>query len=305
MDATATTEPHNAATSSSPRTSAASSHAASVEADRAVLSPLSVSQNSPAATRSGPGQTFEVLLFASLRDVAGEKIEVVLGGDANVAELLKQIGSSFPALAPWTKHVRVAVNCEYAGAEQKIEIGDEIAILPPVSGGAESTVEIDRTWTLVTEAPLDVVDIMSRAERCLAGGAGAIVPFVGIVRNNARGQSVTHLEYQAYGAMAEAEMRRIAGEANERWNCACALAHRTGRLEIGEASLVVAVASAHRVEAFEACRWVVDEIKLRVPVWKKEHAANGTFWIEDPLQSAASTPETEPSAPAVPDYRAN
>lgn len=263
--------------------------------------------SSPGAVQdAGLSHTYEVLLFASLRDAAGEKIPVDLPQGSTVAELLLAVVEAVPALAGWMQHIRVGVNCEYVDLQHALSPGDEIALLPPVSGGAGTGANGEngaiRIWVQVTAEPLDTPAIMARAESGLAGGAGAIVPFVGIVRNNARGQSVTHLEYQAYGAMAEAEMRRIAAEAVERWDCACAVAHRTGRLEIGEASLVVVVASAHRVAAFEACRWAVDEIKLRVPVWKKEFAANGTFWVEDPLQAPPGHPmgALEPPHPAAP-----
>lgn len=112
-------------------------------------------------------------------------------------------------------------------------------------------------------------------------GAGAIVTFTGIVRDNSRGQPVTHLEYEAYAEMAVPQMRKIGEEIKERWpEARVAMAHRTGHLEIGEASVVIAVACPHRNEAFEACRWGIDRLKESVPIWKKEHANDGTFWIE-------------------------
>jgi molybdopterin synthase catalytic subunit len=235
-------------------------------------------------------QNFDVLLFASLRDIAGERLTIEMPAGADLTRLLEEVSRRAPAIAAWLPHVRVAVNCEYAKPNQILQPGDEIALLPPVSGGAgictTGTVEIDRTQVRVSDAPLDAQACVERAQKFLEGGAGAIVPFIGVVRNHARGQHVTHLEYQAYESMAEAEMKRIAVEAAQRWQCACVCEHRTGRLGIGEASLIVVVAGAHRAETFEACRWTVDEIKLRVPVWKKEFAANGASWIEEPLQSA-------------------
>lgn len=112
-------------------------------------------------------------------------------------------------------------------------------------------------------------------------GAGAIVTFTGIVRDNSRGQPVTHLDYEAYAEMAVPQMRKIGEEIKERWpEARVAMAHRTGHLEIGEASVVIAVSCPHRAEAFEACRWGIDRLKESVPIWKKEHAADGTFWIE-------------------------
>ena len=111
--------------------------------------------------------------------------------------------------------------------------------------------------------------------------AGAIVTFTGIVRDSSRGQSVTHLDYEAYAEMAVPQMRKIGEEIKQRWpEARVAMAHRTGHLEIGEASVVIAVSCPHRNEAFEACRWGIDRLKESVPIWKKEHAADGTYWIE-------------------------
>jgi molybdopterin synthase catalytic subunit len=235
-----------------------------------------------------PGSSYEILLFASLRDRAGQQLRVTLPDGASVAQMLQEVARCAPQLEPWLPHVRVAVNCDYVDSARELHIGDEIALLPPVSGGTEktSTVETDRTWVQVTAEPLHLDAIVARAQEFWKGGAGAVVPFLGIVRDNARGQKVTHLEYYAYEAMAAQEMARIADEASRKWQCTCACAHRTGRLKIGDVSLAIAVAGAHRVETFEACRWIVDEIKQRVPVWKKEFAANGVFWVEDPLEGA-------------------
>jgi molybdopterin synthase catalytic subunit len=112
-------------------------------------------------------------------------------------------------------------------------------------------------------------------------GAGAICTFSGIVRDNSRGQSVTHLEYEAYAEMAVPQMRHIGQEIKDRWPGArVAMAHRTGHLEIGEISVIVVVSAPHREEAIMACKWGIDRLKESVPIWKKEHAADGTFWIE-------------------------
>jgi molybdopterin synthase catalytic subunit len=111
---------------------------------------------------------------------------------------------------------------------------------------------------------------------------GAVATFIGVVRNHSEGHSIQYLEYSAYRPMAEREMRAIAGEVQERWSTPCAILHRIGRLEVGEASLVVAVASPHRKAAFAACEYVVERIKQTVPVWKKEVAVDGFWWVNDP-----------------------
>ena len=140
----------------------------------------------------------------------------------------------------------------------------------------------------IVETELQVGEVARAAGEELGGGAGAAVTFVGTVRNISQGHSIQYLEYSAYKPMAEAEMRRIADEVRERWGLSCAMAHRVGRLQIGEASIVVAVASPHRKEAFEACQWAVDEVKSRVPIWKKEVASDGFWWVEDPVGGPTS-----------------
>jgi molybdopterin synthase catalytic subunit len=130
----------------------------------------------------------------------------------------------------------------------------------------------------VTTGPIDARELEAAVTH---PGAGAICTFSGIVRDNSRGQSVTHLEYEAYAEMAVPQMRHIGQEIRDRWPGArVAMAHRTGHLEIGEVSVIVVVSAPHREEAFMACKWGIDRLKESVPIWKKEHAADGTFWIE-------------------------
>lgn len=143
----------------------------------------------------------------------------------------------------------------------------------------------------VTEAPLEPAEAIAAVAN---PAAGAIDLFLGVVRNENLGREVDHLVYEAYPTMAEREMATIADEARRRFAVLdCALLHRTGRLAVGETSLVVAVASGHRQEAFEACRWIVDELKRRVPIWKKEVWSDGEEWIEGP--EAHGTPAGAPS----------
>ena len=130
----------------------------------------------------------------------------------------------------------------------------------------------------VQMAPIDARELEAAVSH---SGAGAICTFTGIVRDNSRGQSVTHLDYEAYAEMAVPQMRKIGEEIKQRWPGArVAMAHRTGHLEIGEASVVVCVSAPHREEAIAACKWGIDTLKESVPIWKKEHAADGTYWIE-------------------------
>jgi molybdopterin synthase catalytic subunit len=117
-------------------------------------------------------------------------------------------------------------------------------------------------------------------EAVMTEADGAYVLFVGVVRNHSRGRNVTGLEYQVYWPMAEKQMRRLVEAVHERWGLRCAILHRFGYLAVGEASVVICVSGAHRAEAFEACRWTIDTLKDEVPLWKKEFAADGTYWIE-------------------------
>jgi molybdopterin synthase catalytic subunit len=130
---------------------------------------------------------------------------------------------------------------------------------------------------LLTEEPLAP---QQAVDAVMTHSDGAYVLFVGVVREHSRGRGVTGLEYQAYRPLAEAQMRRLVGEVRSRWGLASAILHRYGRLTVGEAAVVVCVSSAHRAEAFEACRWAIDTLKAEVPIWKKEFAADGTYWIE-------------------------
>lgn len=138
----------------------------------------------------------------------------------------------------------------------------------------------------VTEKPLSA-DAIGRA--VLHDGAGAVVTFSGTVRDNSQGHSVRYLEYSAYAPMAEREMQKIGEEVRARWDLPCAIWHRVGRLQIGEASVAIAVASPHRKEAFEACHWALNRVKETVPIWKKEVAVDGYWWVEDPLSDVMSS----------------
>jgi molybdopterin converting factor subunit 1 len=214
-------------------------------------------------------------LFARLREQAGtdsESVEVPSG--STVADVYDAVRKLHPELEASRSVVRAALNQEFVDWDAAVVDGDEVAFIPPVSGGAHGAGVLFE----LTARPLDA----RRMEMAVAHkGAGAICTFTGVVRDSSRGRSVTHLEYEAYGEMATAQMRRIADGIAERWpEARVAMAHRTGLLEIGEPSVVVSVSSPHRAEAIAACKWGIDRLKESVPIWKKEHAADGTYWIE-------------------------
>ena len=214
-------------------------------------------------------------LFARLREQAGtdeESLELPAG--STVADVYDALRRSHPGLEVDRNAIRAAVNQEFAGWDVIVANGDEVAFIPPVSGGAHPVGVLFE----LTARPLDA----RRMETAVAHKeAGGICTFTGVVRDNSRGRSVTHLEYEAYAEMATAQMRRIADEIADRWpEARVAMAHRTGRLEVGEPSVVVSVSSPHRAEAIAACKWGIDRLKETVPIWKKEHAGDGTYWIE-------------------------
>jgi molybdopterin synthase catalytic subunit/molybdopterin converting factor small subunit len=202
-----------------------------------------------------------VRLFAGLRERAGWA-ERELDGVTTVADVWPAL-----ALGPEPAGLLYAVNKEYAERGRRLHEGDEVAVIPPVSGGAFRL--SDRPLSL--DAVVDEV----RDER-----AGAIATFTGTTRLQSRGRTVTHLEYEAYAGMAERVMEEIAGELTTRYSlCGVAIHHRVGRVGIGETSVVIAVSAPHRAEALAACRDAIDALKERVPLWKKELYEGGEEWI--------------------------
>jgi molybdopterin synthase catalytic subunit/molybdopterin converting factor small subunit len=168
--------------------------------------------------------------------------------------------------------IAVAVNREYAARSRALAEGDEVALLPPVSGGSGSDP------IFLTRDPLDTQELL-RALRHPEDGA--VASFDGIVRNNTRGRRTLYLDYEAYEQMALEQMRSLAAEAKQRYAIhEVTIAHRLGRLEIGETSVFLAVCSAHRGAAFDACRWLIDTLKKTVPIWKKEHFEDGAVWTD-------------------------
>lgn len=214
-------------------------------------------------------------LFGSLRESVGESSRVVeLAAGSRVADLRAWLAGRSPLVEKLGHRLAASVNLEIADAERVLRDGDEVAFLPPVAGG-DGTV---RRCT-ISDRALDEAEVAARVEGPDAGG---VVSFVGRVRDHARGHSIEHLVYEAYPEMAEREMEKIVDEAAASWpGTRVAIAHRIGRLEIGDAAVVVVAASAHRDEAFQACRFAIDTLKVRVPIWKREVATDGAYWVDD------------------------
>ena len=219
-----------------------------------------------------------VLFFGQLKEIVGTASEEAeLSEGARVQDLFERYGRRFPKLDGFRSSIAASINHEYAAWKSPLCNGDEVAFLPPVSGGEHATVAGEDIFQLV-RSPIDPHEI---AESVKAAEDGAAVVFDGFVRNNFKGQKTLYLEYEAYEAMAYAKMREIGAEIREKFPVhRIAIVHRLGRLEIGETSVLIAVSSAHRKEAFEACRYAIDTLKKTVPIWKKEYFAGGAVWAE-------------------------
>ncbi len=221
-----------------------------------------------------------VMFFAALRDAVGSKEEVLeLEDGLALGEVVRRVQGRFPAVAAYGSRLAVSLNHERTPLDAPVSDGDEIAFLPPLSGGAGVPEGGSGGRELVSARPLSLDALIAEVSGPECGG---VVTFTGVVRNHARGQAIDHLEYDAYVPMAEQEMRRIGAEVASRWpGVRLAMAHRVGRLEIGEAAVMIAAAAPHRAEAFEACRFAIDTLKKTVPIWKKEFAQSGSYWVEE------------------------
>ena len=215
-----------------------------------------------------------VLFFGVLKDLAGRSSdELTLPDEATVGDVLKHYETQLAALNGKLSSIAVSVNQEYAGPGDRLRSGDEVGLLPPVSGGSgdASVVRLVRERII----PHDIVPALEAPED------GAIVIFDGIVRNHSRGRRTLYLEYEAYESMALSKLEELAAGARQRFAVrSVALVHRLGRIEIGESSVLIAAYSAHRAAAFDACRWLIDTLKRTVPIWKKEHFEDGAVWAD-------------------------
>jgi molybdopterin synthase catalytic subunit len=218
-----------------------------------------------------------LLLFASLRDAIGERsLRMELDEGSTVADLKRRLGVEYPRVEPMLQTVVCAIDDDYVSFEQALHDGAEVALIPPVSGGAVDT------SSALCRLTHDIMDPQALVALVRRGEAGAVALFYGVVRNNADGRDVERLEYEAHESMAVAKMREVAEQTRRRFPeiSEVGVWHRVGMLEVGETSLLVAVSSPHRAEAFEACHWCVDRVKEVVPVWKKEHwVGGGAEWV--------------------------
>ena len=234
-----------------------------------------------------------VLYMGMLREIAGCEREVVqLPNGLPVGELYLQLQQRFPKLLEFRGAIALAVNYEYAEGTALLHDDDEVALIPPVSGGSGADDE-QPVLPLISEHAMLVstsIDPEALLEQLKQPEDGALAMFDGIVRNNSRGRRTLYLDYSGYEPMALRKMEQLATEALQRFAVRdLRIVHRLGRLQIGESSVYIAVSSAHRAAAFDACRWLIDTLKTTVPIWKKEFFEDGAVWSDG-----------EPFPPGVP-----
>jgi MoaE-MoaD fusion protein len=223
-----------------------------------------------------------VLFFGILKDFTGQAYETLdLPETATLGDLLSHYEERVPRLKDLMTSLAVSVNQEYAGPEAKLSPGDEVGLLPPVSGGTEknSTSALGGSdHAAIVREPINTQAVLGALKH---PEDGAAVVFEGIVRNHSRGRSTRYLDYEAYEPMALKQMEGLAVQALSQFQVRdVALIHRLGRVEIGETSVLIVVASAHRAAAFDACRWLIDTLKRTVPIWKKEYFEDGAVWAD-------------------------
>jgi MoaE-MoaD fusion protein len=231
-----------------------------------------------------------VLFFGMLKDVVGRSSEtVVLPDGARVRELLLYYAREAPRFEAMAPSLAISVNREYSGVDRALHEGDEVGLLPPVSGGSfdggEAASEVPGEVRGDVQGEIRIVreriDTEAVVEVLKRPQDGAAVIFDGVVRDYTRGRRTLYLDYEAYEAMALKQMESLALEARERFAVrGVSIVHRLGRLEIGETSVLIVVAAAHRGGAFEACRWIIDTLKKTVPIWKKEYFEDGAVWAD-------------------------
>jgi molybdopterin converting factor subunit 1 len=228
----------------------------------------------------------KVLFFGAARDTVGRtEVALSLKGNSTGANAFEQVLEAFPDLRRFGRSLLFAVNQEYAPMDREIREGDELAVFPPVSGGSEpgsaGILPASTSSNDFFELTVQPIDVGSVARRVVLPECGATVTLDGYAREWTRGRRTLYLVYEAYAPMAISEMHRLGREAHERFEIAhIGIVHRTGRLEIGETSVVIAVSAPHRRASFEAGEWAIRELKRTVPIWKKEVFADGEVWVE-------------------------
>lgn len=214
--------------------------------------------------------TITMLYFAMFRERLGtSQAELTIPVGTAVDDVFDLVVAGHPELHAMRKSTMVMVNEEYSEPSQLLQDGDEVALIPPVSGGAQRFICTPNALN-----PREIESLVASAD------CGALVTFAGTVRNHARGLQVKSLEYEAYAAAAERMLAKVGDEVQEQWpEVRIAIAHRYGHLLPGDTSVVICTSSAHRDVAYAANAWAIDRIKQIVPIWKKEYYADGSVWV--------------------------
>lgn len=239
-----------------------------------------------------------LLFFGAARDaVELDEVDFVLRVGATASAALEEVMRTYPALRRFGRSLLFAVNQQYARGDRLIENGDELAVFPPVSGGSSGSEEPQEPLVADTgtagvspasssardffELTTQAIDVGAVARRVVLPECGATVTLDGYARGWTRGRRTLQLVYEAYAPMALSELQRLGRDAHKRFEIAhLGIVHRTGKLEIGETSVVISVSAPHRRAAFEACEWTIRELKRTVPIWKKEVFEDGEVWVE-------------------------
>jgi molybdopterin synthase catalytic subunit len=235
-----------------------------------------------------------VLFFGMLKDLTGQTSATLdLLEGSTLADLRDHYEKTTPELKRLAGSLAMSVNQEYALPDVELKAGDEIALLPPVSGGSGEAATVYRTGSKHAAIIRGKIDTQQVLEKIKQPEDGSAVVFEGIVRDNTRGRRTVYLEYEAYESMALKQMKGLAEQAMAQFKIRdVAMVHRLGRLEIGETSVLIVVASAHRAAAFDACRWLIDTLKRTVPIWKKEYFEDGAVWADGkPFPADIAKPE--------------
>jgi molybdopterin synthase catalytic subunit len=241
------------------------------------------------SSKDQSNSTVTVLFFAVLHERAGiRSVDVDVADVMTVDDVVRAARNAAPSDPQPGSTVMLALNGEYVEGDHLVRAGDEIALIPPVSGGS-GEIKTDTDWVFITADELDPVPL---SDFVTTGVDGAVVTFLGVTRDHNEGRAVEYLSYEAYQPMAENKIIEIIGEMRDKWDLGkIAIAHRTNRVDIGETSMVVAVGSAHRRPAFESALYFVDRLKEIVPIWKKEFFEGGEVWIgETPGANNESPP---------------
>jgi len=224
----------------------------------------------------------KLLFFASLKDIVGSRqLDFDVPSGATVNDLLERLEARYPGLRPYRSIVLTSLNEDYVDRSTVVSDGDEVAIFPPVSGGASSEPVIADRPREVYRLTREAIDAREVADMILRPEDGALCIFEGVVRNNSKGKTTRYLEYEAYETMALKTMEEIGEFVRSAWEIGCvAIVHRLGRMEIGETSVAIIITSPHRRASFDACEYAIDRLKKIVPIWKKEFFDDGEIWIE-------------------------